>query len=138
MKMLQSIQVFVFSMVVMILVTSCSPEKIMPSGKGVWTYTNKTTTTIGSASSTTNTTTGDITFNDDNSGKLVESGGATSNFTWSYNGDAEEMTMTSGSSTVVYEVEESKPKSQIWKNESSSTIIGITTTVVQNVTLTKK
>ncbi|MBX7243730.1 MAG: hypothetical protein K1X92_18465 [Bacteroidia bacterium] len=48
------------------------------------------------------------------------------------------MTITEGSNAVVYEVVTSKSGSQTWKNVSTSTIIGVTITVTQDITLTKK
>ena len=137
MKSFKFVQVLVFA-IMLVFVSACTPEQIMPSGKGEWTYSNTVTTVNSLTGTTSGTETGDITFNDGNSGKWTPSGGSASDFTWSYNADNKQMTITEGSNAVVYEVVTSKSGSQTWKNVSTSTIIGVTITVTQDITLTKK
>ncbi len=137
MKSFKFVQILVFA-IMLVFISACTPEQIMPKGKGEWTYSTKVTTVNSLTGTSSSTETGDITFNDDNSGKMTPAGGSSSDFTWSYNADNEKMTLTQGSNSTVYDVVTSKNGSQTWKNETTSTIIGVTITVTQDITLTKK
>ena len=137
MKSIQFIQVFILTLF-LVFAAACTPEQIMPKGKGTWSYTT-TTKVVNSVTGTFNgTSSGDITFNDDGSGTTTPSGGSASTFTWAYNASDKKMTITDGSNVIVYDVLTSKSNSQTWKNEQTSTVIGVTTTSTTDISLSRK
>lgn len=120
-----------------LLLAACTnPATVLPSKTGEWNYTNKVTTTIGSSTSTSNES-GKMVFNDNGTGTQTPSGGSKMDFDWSYNSSDKKITLTSGSNTIVYEITEAKSKSEKWYSESTSTILGITTTVKSEVSLSR-
>ncbi len=104
-----NLNVFFVALLAIAALSSCmNLEKILPKNTGTWEVVTDRTATYEDetlVSDSTTTYSGEVTyqFNEDGSGVFTEDG-QTTNFTWSHNEEAEQLTITEDGLAIVLDV----------------------------------
>ena len=132
---------FAFTLIAAFALSSCNNvEKILPKKDGLWNVKNihQVTTVDGMVQQDTMMADqGTMMFNSDGTGVTTDNNGNTNEFTWSYDKDADVVSVTQDSLTFENNVLESSSKMQQWQSTLTITIdLGILGTITSTVDAT--
>lgn len=130
---MKNFKVFAFALVAAFAIVSCSNvEKILPKKDGLWQGTSVNTKsyvdgTLASEETQTDSL-GTTMFSDDGTGEFFAFDGTSDGtFTWSFDKDNDQVTITQDGFSIVFDVLESEKNSQTWFTSIEAEFLGITT-----------